>query len=376
MDTHFAPAERLGPEELRAEVAFVSSNPILTSLLTSVHGLLAVLSTQRQILAVNEQLARTLKIDNAQEVLGLRPGETLRCVHADEMPGGCGTSTSCSTCGAVIAMVTSLTTDRPTERDCAITTEAEGKTAELFLRVRCVPVTYEGHRLLLLFLQDITQQQKLAALERVFYHDINGLLHGLTGAANLVLMADSWEESQSYAQIVDNLAVRLSSEVAIQRALSTADASLYQPTYQPVTIAQLYQELQDLFRQNGLAEHKALQFAPPVPDVAMHTEPSLLLRVLRNMITNALEATPEGGEVKVTHECTPGWVAFRVWNRSAMPPEIVPRIFQRNFSTKVGGGRGLGTYSMKFFGEQVLQGVVDFTSSDEAGTVFCFRVRT
>jgi sensor histidine kinase regulating citrate/malate metabolism len=53
-------------------------------------------------------------------------------------------------------------------------------------------------------------------------------------------------------------------------------------------------------------------------------------------------------------------------------PEISNRLFQRNFSTKSEAGRGIGTYSMKLFGEKVLGGKVSFTSSEEDGTLFKF----
>mgnify|MGYP006293419399 CR=1 len=37
-------------------------------------------------------------------------------------------------------------------------------------------------------------------------------------------------------------------------------------------------------------------------------------------------------------------------------------LFKRSFSTK-GVGRGIGTYSMKLFGEKYLKGKVDFKNS-------------
>ncbi len=46
------------------------------------------------------------------------------------------------------------------------------------------------------------------------------------------------------------------------------------------------------------------------------------------------------------------------------------RIFQRNFSTKAEAGRGIGTFSMKLLGEEVLGGKVSFTSTENDGTVF------
>lgn len=44
-------------------------------------------------------------------------------------------------------------------------------------------------------------------------------------------------------------------------------------------------------------------------------------------------------------------------------PKLLLRIFQRSFSTKGAKGRGLGTYSMKLFGETYLGGQVSFRSS-------------
>ncbi|MDR3555950.1 MAG: ATP-binding protein [Syntrophobacteraceae bacterium] len=41
---------------------------------------------------------------------------------------------------------------------------------------------------------------------------------------------------------------------------------------------------------------------------------------------------------------------------------------------KSGPGRGLGAYSMKLFGEDILGGKVGFTSSEVDGTVFRFSL--
>jgi signal transduction histidine kinase len=67
-------------------------------------------------------------------------------------------------------------------------------------------------------------------------------------------------------------------------------------------------------------------------------------------------------------------VTFSVWNRAAIAPEVRPRIFQRNFSSKGESGRGLGTYSVKLLGETLLGAQVDFTTSAAAGTEFRVRL--
>ncbi len=93
------------------------------------------------------------------------------------------------------------------------------------------------------------------------------------------------------------------------------------------------------------------------------------------MITNALEATEKNGTVKVwTVRDKDKFLIFCVWNSQFIPENIAQRIFQRNFSTKEGAGRGIGTYSMKLFGEQILAGKVNFKTSHEEGTVFRFSL--
>lgn len=93
------------------------------------------------------------------------------------------------------------------------------------------------------------------------------------------------------------------------------------------------------------------------------------------MVTNALEATSNDGTVKVWAEKQDAsHLSFCVWNHKPIPQDIAPRIFQRNFSTKQGAGRGIGTYSMKLFGEQILGGQVSFITSPEEGTVFRFSL--
>ena len=63
-----------------------------------------------------------------------------------------------------------------------------------------------------------------------------------------------------------------------------------------------------------------------------------------------------------------------VWNSGVIPSNIQNRIFQRHFSTKASVGRGLGTFSMKLFGEKYLKGKVSFLSSVEKGTTFTFKL--
>jgi signal transduction histidine kinase len=129
-----------------------------------------------------------------------------------------------------------------------------------------------------------------------------------------------------------------------------------------------------VFSNHPVAKGKLLRLPQTIPDLSFTTDFPLLMRVIDNMLKNAFEATVEGGEVKVSIEQGQDEITFCVWNQQAIPKDIAKRVFQRNFSTKKDVGRGLGTYSMKLFGEQFLGGRVNFTTSETDGTVFCFSL--
>jgi hypothetical protein len=367
--THFAPAERAPADALQRDVEFASTNPVIDGVLRAVSGFLAVLNEHRQILTVNEALLRNLGIQDAGEVLGLRPGEAIRCVHADDFAGGCGTSKFCATCGAAIAIVACLGSGKPEERDCIATVRRDGEKVDLYLRVRSCPVSYEGRRFVLLFLQDVTTDQRRSELERAFFHDVCNIITGLEGASYLLSQDDEPDNDKLVSQI-RHLVQRLTKEVEIQRTLSQAESGQYHVAYEDLSLREVIGGLQSSLASHPAARGKRLSFPRDIPGERLFTDLSLLLRVLMNMLINALEATGEGGEVRVWVESGEDGLTFLVWNPSGIPEDVSRRIFQRHFTTKKDNGRGLGTYAMKLFGEKILGGKVDFTSSDAEGTVF------
>jgi signal transduction histidine kinase len=368
MDTYFAPAEKNSDKELAAEIELVSKNPLVSGLLHSISGLLAVLDEHRQIVALNDSFLEMLGVDNPEKALGLRHGEALRCLHAEEEPAGCGTTKFCSSCGAAIAIVSSMEQNTPVEKLCAITANRGDKNVDIALLVRSHPITIDKKIFLLIFLQDITRQQQRAALERTFFHDVNNMLNVLVGASEMLVD----EEPSELARAVHEGSIRLMREVAIQRYLSRSGSCDYLPVWTNPSIAQILAEIRSFFANHPVAQGKHIRISDNYPDLSIKTDMSLLMRVLSNMITNAFEATAKNEEVSVWLEHEGNFLSFHVWNAREIPSEAVNRIFQRNFSTKGQAGRGIGTYSMKLFGEEILGGRVSFTTSERDGTVFTF----
>jgi signal transduction histidine kinase len=371
MHSYFASPERTDQKTLAAEINFAGRNPVISGLLSSVGGLLAVLDEHRQIVALNDGFLQMLDIEDPASILGLRPGEALGCVHAHEEPGGCGTSKFCSSCGAAIAIVSSLTQNEPAERICALSAvRKDGKETDAALLIRSRPLLIEGQRFLLLFVQDVTKEQRRAALERTFFHDINSMLGLLAGAAELMA-----EENRSpLTETVRRTSMRLSKEVAVHRYLLQDQSAVCEPTWSELPAAEILDELRSFSAIYAAAYQKEIVFPEQVPPVSVRTDLSLLLRVVCNMITNALEASENGGVKVWLEEHEDSQISFCVWNGQEIPPETARRIFQLHFSTKSVTGRGIGTYSMKLIGEKLLGGKVSFSSSASEGTVFRFTV--
>jgi hypothetical protein len=85
---------------LRPDAEAAQGDPLLKAISLCIDGVLMILNQQRQVVAVNRELLQALGIPDVGCLIGMRPGEVLRCVHAWEGPGGCGTSRACASCGA------------------------------------------------------------------------------------------------------------------------------------------------------------------------------------------------------------------------------------------------------------------------------------
>lgn len=367
VDTYFAPSVRADEKVLFDEIEIVNHHPVMTGLLHSISGMLAVLNEHRMIVALNNSLLETLGIDNPEKVLGLRTGEALQCVHAHDEPSGCGTTKYCSTCGAAIAIVTGIGQNTPAERTCSLTANCMNKTVDITLLVNATPITIENRKFILLFLKDITRQQQRAALERTFFHDINNMLAMLIGSCELL------QRKNDDLQLIENIhhtSMRLHKEIEIQRSLMASQADNYQPLKHTTSSKNILGEQKSFFSTHPAAKNKKISYQDDCPKISFNTDPFLLSRILSNMIINALEASEDNQTVKIRVEQTEKHLDFCVWNKKEIPPEIALRIFQYNFSTKKQSGRGFGTYSMKLFGEQILGGTIGFTTSKKKGTEF------
>jgi len=373
-DTCYAPAARMADTEIQEQVKSMVGNPVIDTLLKSIGGFLAILNEQRQILAANENFMKAVGVSNVSEILGLRPGEALHCIHAAEQDGGCGTSEYCATCGAVVAIMTCLGNNEPVECPCSITLRKEGANKNLYFSVRTCPLAFGGRRLVILFMQDMSLHQQRAVLERTFFSEISSTIAGALGRSKLMLAANA-EKDRMLAEDIFEALIKLAQEVRIQKSLTQeAEGSVF-PQLRLIAVSTILKEVAKSCEAYPVAEGKKLTVTDKTAGLRFKADSWLLQRVIGGMVMNALEASAKDDEVHVTAEVAHSLLTIAVWNRQCIPVEVTKRIFQQNFTTHAEMGRGMGTYFMKVIGEQSLGGTVDFSTSETEGTVFSIHLK-
>jgi len=238
--------------------------------------------------------------------------------------------------------------------------------------VRATPLEVDGRLITVVVLQDVSAEKRRRALERVFFHDLMNVVGGISGWSQVLELLQG-NQMKEAAQRIVALSERLADEVKQQRALLMAERGELAAEIRDVSPAKVLDDVRLVFSGHRVAQERDLRVVAPEDDVKVPTDPTLLERVLVNMVKNALEATPEGGTVLLEYS-DDGGPTFSVWNPGSMSEGVALQVFRRSFSTKGEPGRGLGTYSMKLFGERYLGGRVSFTSTEQDGTTFRIRL--
>lgn len=373
VDTFFAPAGRDGCETLDVLAAKIDHTHLFREMVDAVPNPVAILNDKRQVVVANWALSRLLDTTESH-LRGRRPGEIMQCIHASDGPDGCGTGVHCQACGAVAAILECQQTKDQTSNECRLTTHTDSGTKALDVRVTASSFRLDSREFTVTVFEDIAKEKRLDVLTRTFFHDVLNTAGGIRGFAQLLeedLPPGTTERDE--AQQLGSMADKLIDEIECQRDLTRAENGQLTVVPKPVRAADMLSELRALYAAHEVAAGRRIVLGP-CWDGSLLTDPRLLARVLGNMIKNAAEATPRGGRVVIRCEDQGRQVAFHVDNPEVMPEEVRLQIFQRSFSTKGQAGRGIGTYSIKLFGETYLGGQVSFTSHEPCGTTFSIVV--
>jgi len=189
--------------------------------------------------------------------------------------------------------------------------------------------------------------ERLAALGRVtgtIAHELGTPLNSVLGYTQLLAQEQLSESARRRLNIIETQVQRM--EGIIQHYLSHTRGS---PRRREIAIKELVGEtlllLDPIFQQSGV--QVTTDLAEPLP--MLWGDDASLQRVLINLLDNAVNASKEGGKVKVAARAIsadakhPG-IQIKITDDGAgIPPELLPKIFDLFVTTKRSGkGTGLG----------------------------------
>jgi PAS domain S-box-containing protein len=260
---------------------------------------------------------------------------------------------------------------RPLPTDCGV--RSVGVTTEVTARKRAEREREELDRQL----NEARRYESLGVLAGGLAHDFNNLLTVILGNTALLRATGLPMPDRPLIEI----------EAACQRAAHlcrqmTAYAGVGRLTISPLDPLTLLRQLEPILRSD--AGHARLTITTPTDLPPLAGEPFQVRQAVRNLVTNAEEASPPGGWVRVecerrtvhSGECgeyvlvpAPGeYLVIRVADAGCgMTPEVKAKAFDPFFSTKF-AGRGLGLAAVLGI-VRGHGGGVRLTSALERGTV-------
>ncbi len=255
------------------------------------------------------------------------------------------------------------------------------------VHLRVFPLSNQSQARLLAVLQDRSEQQAienqteilaqralLGEVTAILAHEVRNPINNISTGVQLVASRlgkdhSQYDSLQKLRHECDRLNQLLSDVLFFARPLELK--------MEPLNLADLMQRFilrwSPRFKQSNIQCHT--NFAPHLPPA--WADPRTLEQVILNMITNALQAMPDGGTISLTigQITTPqgNMLELKIADSgSGIPPHIMERIFDPFFTTKK-EGTGLGlAISRRILSAH--KGTIAVESYAGAGTVFTIRV--
>lgn len=371
--THFASAERTTAEQILKEYELIGSQKIFTEIFGTITGIGGVIDNNRQIVYANNELLSLLGIKTLEPILGKRPGEFISCVHSGEEESGCGTSHACAYCGAVNAILESQRTGMKSMRETQISTLIDGKHKSWDLNVISTPISFNEEVFYILILQDISDEKRRVALERIFFHDLLNSMGALNGLLSILREESNPDDKHELIKLSEDISQNVIDEILSQRQIRAAETGELEINIELCNSIELLDSAVGKINFHEAGNGKNIIRTEDSVNMFFSTDKILLQRVIINLLKNALEATQMNGTVTTGIRDNDDKIIFWVKNDQLIPKDVQMQLFQRSFSTK-GTGRGLGSYSIRLLTENYLEGKVNFISNETDRTVFSIEL--
>ncbi|MGE3888650.1 MAG: ATP-binding protein, partial [Vicinamibacterales bacterium] len=243
---------------------------------------------------------------------------------------------------------------------------------------RVAPVVAAG-RGAVLVLHDITDLRKADQIRRDFVanvsHELRTPLTAIKGYAEALMdEPDDEEARQRFLEIIHRHATRMERLVQELLRLARLDAGQEAVEYAPCDIQALVSSVLADF-EPLIAEKRQHAEAAVAPDArVLVVDPAKMHDILRNLVENAVNYTPDGGAITVAAAIEGDRHVLTVSDTGpGLPDEDLTRVFERFYrvdkSRARPGGTGLGLAIVKHL-VQVMGGTVTAANQPGGGAVF------
>ncbi|MDZ7762178.1 MAG: diguanylate cyclase [Desulfovermiculus sp.] len=169
---------RIQDEQAKAE-----QKALLEAIFVNVPLILMLVDSERRIQQINGFATQFAKRP-AEDMLGLRGGEALRCLHALDHSDGCGFEEHCRHCVIRKTVLDTLEQGKTyLQVEAPYTFYLDGQSRNLTLLVSSTPVTFRNSRMALVTLQDISERKQFE--EQLKYLSLHDQLTGIYNRAYL-----------------------------------------------------------------------------------------------------------------------------------------------------------------------------------------------
>jgi two-component system phosphate regulon sensor histidine kinase PhoR len=229
-------------------------------------------------------------------------------------------------------------------------------------------------------LRDVTEVRRMERIRMDFVanvsHELRTPLAGVVGSLETLEGEDLGDgERRKFLDIARRNAERLQALVADLLDLSAIESEGTSLPREPVDVASTVRSAAALLAGAAAERRVSLTVDPAPGDFRVPAHARRLEQAFVNLVENAIKYTPAGGKIDVRIRDRGGEIAIEVEDSGiGIPPEALPRIFERFFRadpsrSRQMGGTGLGLAIVKHI-VRAHRGRVDVRSTEGVGSVF------
>ncbi|MGE9296437.1 MAG: ATP-binding protein [Puniceicoccales bacterium] len=225
------------------------------------------------------------------------------------------------------------------------------------------------------YLDDMLQQEKMSLVGTM----VNSIIHDFKNPFTLIglgaqMMQSRHSDDAKTVKICNNIEAQVNRMVEMANELSEFSRGEQKLIFQTVSLPALFEEFRELnepfFKREGLV------IEMNIAEVSIIAEQNKLLRVLQNLVGNAIDALSDrkDGRIEIIAQTDGDEVELRITDNGKGIPEQIRGTFWTPFVTHgKSRGTGLGSAIAKSIVE-AHQGTISFETETGKGTTFTVRL--